>query len=190
MMTNGFRKLALVTNTANSRDGGALDDEDFLETVKLMGTAGLDGADPNKVTFLVDAPTYWKALTLATVKTRDVNAQMTLESGQLTRVWGYPLRRSFFAQYAGVLLGTVTTAAYQLKSNSAGKVDQDTEANNTKGSILAVRWDKWAFRWKRRITIEVDRWPESDTNQIVAMTRWGLAARDNEASAITYNLTV
>jgi len=92
--------------------------------------------------------------------------------------------------YAGVVAATVTTAAYMNKANSAGKVDQTTEANNTKGAILAVRWDQWALRWKRRMTLEVDRWPEADANQIVAMLRWGLAYRDNEASAITYNVTV
>ncbi len=77
---------------------------------------------------------------LEEVKTRDVFAMPTIENGQLTGLWGYPLRRSFFMHYAGVVAATVTTAAYQLKANSAGKVDQTTEANNTKGAILAVRW--------------------------------------------------
>ena len=92
--------------------------------------------------------------------------------------------------YAGVALASVTTDSYKLKSKTAGKVDQTTQANNTKGTILAVRWDQWALRWKRRMTLEVDRWPEADTNQIVAMLRFGLAYRDAEASAVTYNITV
>jgi hypothetical protein len=189
-LVDGFRKLALVTNTANSRDGGALDVTDFLETLKLMGGAGLHGSDPTKTTFVVDPWTYWKCMELEEVKTRDVFSQPTIENGVLSSIWGYPLKRSYFAQYAGVLLGTVSTATYQYKSNSAGKVDQDTQANNTKGMILAVNWSQWRLKWKRRMTIEVSRWPESDTNQIVAMVRWGLGYRDTEASAITYNLTV
>lgn len=187
---DGFRKLALVTNTANKRDGGALTIEDYLETVKLMGNAGLHAADPTKVTFIVDPNTYWKSLELDEVKTRDVFGMPTIENGQLVGLWGYPLKRSYFMQYAGVLMGTVTTATYMYKSNSAGKVDQDTEANNTKGAILAVRWDQWALRWKRRMKLEAQRWPEADASQIVATMRFGLGYRDTEASSISYNLTV
>jgi hypothetical protein len=42
---DGFRHLGLVTNTDNKRAGGALSEEDYLETMWLMGTAGLAGAD-------------------------------------------------------------------------------------------------------------------------------------------------
>lgn len=190
MLLDGFRKLALVTNTANSRDGGALASGDFLETIKLMGIAGVSGSDPNRVSFICDPWTYFKAMELADVKTRDVYMSPTIESGKLTSVYGYGINPSWFMHYAGVAMGTVTTASYQLKASSAGKVNQDTESANTLGALLAVRWDQWKFAWKRRLTIEVDRWPESDTNQIVAMARFGLGYRDTEASAISYNLTV
>ena len=164
--------------------------EDYIETAKLIGNAGIGGSDPTKVTFIVDPHTYWKSLQFDEVKTRDVFAMPTLENGMLTGLWGYPLKRSYFMHYAGVLLASVTTAAYMNLANSAGKVDQTTEANNTKGAILAVRWDQWALRWKRRMSLEVSRYPESDTNQIVAMLRFGLGYRDTDASAISYNLTV
>ncbi|MEK7556613.1 MAG: hypothetical protein AAB538_01415, partial [Patescibacteria group bacterium] len=42
LLFNGFRKSPLVTTTANSRSGGALTPEDYLETVKLMGGAGVN----------------------------------------------------------------------------------------------------------------------------------------------------
>jgi len=187
---DGFRKLPLVTNTANSRDGGALTVEDFLETAKLMGVAGVGGADPSKVTLIVDPHVYWKALQLDEVKTRDVFATPTIENGLLVGLWGYPLKRSYFMNYAGVALASVTTDAYKLLSNSSGKLDQTTEANNTKGSILAVRWDQWALRWKRKMTLEASRYPEADVSQIVAMLRFGMSYRDTEASAISYNITV
>lgn len=190
LLVDGFRKLGLVTNTANSRAGGVLTVEDFLETAKLMGVAGIGGADRSKVGFIIDPWTAWKSLELPEVKTKDTYSQPTIEGGVLKELWGYKINTSYFMHYAGVQLGTVTTAAYQLKANSAGKVDQDTEANNIYGAILAVRWDQWALRWKRRMTLEVDRWPESDTNQIVAMTRWGMSYRDTEAAAITYGVTV
>ena len=72
----------------------------------------------------------------------------------------------------------------------AGKVDQTTPANNTTGSILGVRWDQWKLAYKRRMTMEVTRIANADSWEIVALSRWGLAYRDVEASAISYNLTV
>ena len=63
-------------------------------------------------------------------------------------------------------------------------------ANNTLGALLAVRWDQWALKWKRRMTVESQRSPESDSTQIVALARWGLGYRDTDAAAISYNLTI
>ena len=42
---NGMRKSALITTTANSRDGGAITTADFIETIKLMGAAGKNALD-------------------------------------------------------------------------------------------------------------------------------------------------
>ena len=180
LLTNGFRKLPLVTATANSRDGGALDENDFLETMWLMGTAGMAGADLAKCAFIVDPNVYKKSLQMAAVKTKDVWANATLENGVLTRIWGYPVFASWFMQYKSTVR----------KANSAGKVDQTTPANNTTGSILGVRWDQWKLAYKRRMTMEVTRIANADSWEIVALSRWGLAYRDVEASAISYNLTV
>jgi len=184
MLVDGFRKLALVTNTANARSGGALTDDDYLDTAILMGTAGKNARDQRKVTFIPDANVYWKSLKLATVKTQDVWPNATLEEGQLARIWGYEVKPSWMMHYdeAGV-----STA---LKATTTGYVDSTTLANNTTGSILGVRWDQWAIAWKRQITLETSRYPESDVNQIVAMARWGLTYRDTEASSISYNLSL
>jgi hypothetical protein len=190
MLLNGFRKLALVTNTANKRAGGALTVEDFLETAKLMGAAGAGAADPTKSAFIVDPWVHWKLLEQPELKTQDSYSAPTIENGVLQRLWGHPVMVSYFMNYAGVLLGTVTTDAYKNKSNNAGKVDQDTEANNTYGSILAVRWDQWLLGWKRRMTLETTRIARADTTEICCMLRWGLLYRDTEASAITYGLSV
>jgi hypothetical protein len=65
LVFNGFRKLALVTNTANSRSAGTLAIEDYLETLKLMGMAGKNAADRNAVSFVTDMHTYWKSFELA-----------------------------------------------------------------------------------------------------------------------------
>lgn len=181
LMFNGFRKSPLVTNTANSRSAsGSLADTDFIETTYLMGNAGVVGADLTKVEFIIDPATHKKAVQLSNVKTRDKFANATLEKGLLTEVWGYAVNRSFHMhkQHTGRL------------ANTAGKVDQDTVGNNTTGAILAVRWDQWLFGWKRRVTLETVRIPRADVTEITGLFRIGLAQRDTEASAITYNVGV
>jgi hypothetical protein len=180
LLFNGFRKLALVTNTANSRDGGVLALGDFLETVKLMGAAGINALDRSKVAFIVDPLVYYKTLELTQVLTRDLFASPTIEGGQLTGLFGYAMDVS-----ANICRMSTTRL-----SNAAGKVDQTTPANNTKGSILSVRYDQWRLGFKRRMTLEVTRYPEADANQIVCLTRVGLINRDTEASAVSYNITV
>lgn len=180
LLWEGFRKSPLVTTTANSRSAGALDAQDFLETVKLMGVAGKNAVNKKKVTFIMDRNVMWKALTLPEVLSRDVFAGATIESGELNAIWGYEVISSAFMHLNSA----------NLKANSAGKIDEDVTGNNTTGSMLAVRWDQWLFSWRRRMTLEVDRFAESDTNQIVALFRAGLTQRDTEASAISYNITV
>jgi hypothetical protein len=180
LLFNGFRKSPLVTTTANSRSAGALTVEDYLETVKLMGAAGLNAADVTKVAFIVDPNVYWKSLEQAELKTQDVWQQATLKDGMLAQLWGYDLYRSYFMHYKSAVR----------KANSSGKVDQDSTANNSTGSILAVRWDQWLLGFRRRMTMETTRIARADATEIVALARLGLAQRDTEAAAISYNVTV
>jgi len=180
MTVNGLRKAPLVTTTANSRDAGAFTSADFLETIKLMGAAGRNALDMTKVDFIIDPSTHWAALQLADVKTRDIFNGATIENGRLASIWGYGVYVSAFMCKAG---GTGL-------SNVAGKVDVDTLGNNTKGQILAVRWDQWRLGFRRRMTIETTRVPAADSTEIVALMRFGLLNRDTEAAAISYNLTI
>lgn len=176
---DGPRKLALVTNTANSRDAGVLSSEDFLETAKLMGVNGRNAIDKTKVKFIIDNSTHYKALQLADVKTRDVNSAATVESGNLVRVYGYDVHVSGHMCKAGSGL-----------SDTAGKIDVDTTSNNTKGQILAIRPDQWRFGYRRNMTLESTRVPAADATEIVALMRYSFNYRDTEAAAISYNVTV
>lgn len=184
LVLDGFRKLALVTNTANSRSAGALTAEDFLETLKLMGLQGKNAQDMNGTSFIVDAATHWTAMPLPEVKTRDVFGNPTIENGQLTRIYGREVINSFNMHRFNA------DTTYGLKANSAGKIDVDTASNNIYGAILAVRWDQWRFGWKRRITFEMERIPQADATEIVCLMRCGMVYRDTEASAISYGVTV
>jgi HK97 family phage major capsid protein len=184
LVMNGFRKLALVTNTANSRSAGTLTVEDYLETLKLMGLGGRNAADRQAVSFITDMHTNWSSLSLAELKTTDVNSQATVENGQLTRIWGREVVVSPNMHRAN------QDATYGLKANTAGKVDLDTASNNVTGSILAVRWDQWRFGYKRMMNFEIQREPQADATTIVVNMRVGLINRDNEASAISYGVTL
>jgi hypothetical protein len=177
LVWDGFRKSCLVTTSANSRSAaGSLDVTDYLETVKLMGTGGINGFDTSKVGFIIDVPTHYKTLTLPEVLTRDVASSPTIEGGRVTRLWGYDINVSAqMCKHSG----------YNL-SEATGKVDEDNPTHNLYGSILAVRWDQWKFGWRRRMTMESMRWPASDSTEIVAMLRCGLIQKDTEASAISY----
>ena len=178
---DGFRKLALVTNTANSLSAaGSLAFDDFLSLLKLMGTAGIAGSDPSKVNYILDGNVFYKMATLPEVKTKDVNSAATVENGFVTNVWGVGVIPSW----------QMHKASAKLMANTAGKVDADTDSNNTTGSVVAVRWDQWKLVYKRRMTMEITRRAESDSWDIVCLTRIGLGYRDNEASAILYNVGI
>lgn len=181
MLGNGFRKLALVTNTANSRSAaGSLAIEDYLETFKLMGTAGIAAQDLSKLFFIVDPNVHFANMSLPEVKTRDVFSAATIENGFLTRAYGVSILPSW----------QFHKGATGLKANAAGKIDLDTQGNNTKGAILCVRPDQWKFAYKRRMTMELTRFANSDSYEIVALARFGLGYRDTEAAAISYNVGV
>lgn len=177
---DGFRKLALITNAANSYNAsGTLTDTLFLEIAKLMGTAGLLGADKQKALFLIDPNVMWKALQLASLKTRDVFENATIESGDFSGVFGYKVKTSFHMHKQSA----------KRMANTAGKV-HGTDSSNTTGSILCVRPDQWKLARKRKTTIETSRFPEADANQIVVTMRAGLNYRDTEAAAIAFNVGV
>jgi hypothetical protein len=181
MILNGFRKLALITTATNARSaGGALAIEDYLETMKLMGTAGISASDLSKIMFVVDPNVHFANMSLPEVKTRDVYSAATIENGFLTRAYGVPVMPSW----------QFHKGATGLKANSAGKIDLDTQGNNTLGAILCVRPDQWKFAYKRRMTIETTRFANSDTWEIVALARFGLGYRDGEAAAISYNVGI
>ena len=184
LLFDGFRKLALVTNTANSRSAGTLTVEDYLETLKLLGTGGRNAADKSKIMFIVDMWTHWKSLELTEVKTRDVFVAPTVENGMLANIYGTRVIASPNMHRAN------QDATYNLKANTAGKVDLTTASNNTTGSILAVRADQWRLGYKRRWAFEVQRDAISDSTVIVGTMRVGMTYRDTEASAISYNATV
>jgi 2'-5' RNA ligase len=175
-LLDGLLKLALVTNTANSRDaGGTLTEADYLALLPLLGLNGKLASDLEKCLFLVDNLTYFASLNIPSVKTKDVNSAATIEGGVLARMFGIDIFRSGQIQLA----------------NSAGKVPLTAGASTgTLGRIALARPDQWASRWKRKMEMFTTYYPRSDTTQVVAHLRWGIAYRDSEAVAVSYDVPV
>lgn len=169
---DGMAKLALVTNTDNSRDGSTLAAADYNSTVKLMGVNGLN---PANVVHVVDTSTYYQTRELDEIETLDKFGQgATILTGNVTSIYGSPVMPS---DQMGL-------------AEADGKISTATPANNTKGRILSIAAPRWTVGWKRRITPEVQRWAGADATEIVMHARLGTAYADTDASAVSYNLTV
>ena len=115
------------------------------------------------------------------------------ESKALNKLSGKELKRDIefsIVQNAASSAGstTVPRSSAGLESMIAGN-RVFAASNNTTGSILAVRWDQWRFGYKRMMNFEIQREPLSDSTLIVVNMRVGMINRDNEASAISYNVT-
>lgn len=176
LLLNGLLKLPLVTDTsATYAAGGTLNAATFQNLLPLMDAdhvSGKNAIDPDKIFWLVDNSTYFAALGIPEFKTRDVNGMATIESGNITAVWGSKLLRS----------------AQMAKANTAGKVATGTPANNTRGRILCVRPDQWAARWKSQIEVFTEFDPKSYTTTLAAHMRWGINYRANGAAAVAVNV--
>lgn len=168
-LLDGIIKLALSA-AATRRDAGvAFDETDFLATLKLL--PGTHRQNRDKLLYIMDSDSAIAATNIATLKTRDVFSAATLENGALTKLWKIDVLETGFMYLA----------------NSAGKVSV-TAGNNLYGRLLLVVPRLWASRWKRRLQTEVTYFPYADVTQVVAHMRWGLAYRDANAAAITYNI--
>jgi hypothetical protein len=169
-LLNGLLKLALVTNTGNSRACGAIFDElDFLETLKMLPVKSR--TDRAKLLYILDPDTALVAANIPAVKTRDSFSPATLEQGNLTSIYRIDVYES----------------AYLALANTVGKIS-GTAGNNMHGRLTIVRPDQWAFRWKRKMKTDLAYTPRSDSYEVVVHMRLGWVSRDNEASAVTYGI--
>ncbi len=170
---DGLRKSPLITSTAYRRDGGALTISDYRATWALLGSA--QASHTENIFFLIDFDTLQATLDLSQLLTKDVaDNENTLFTGELEKMWGIPIYQSGFFG----------------KSNGVGKIDRTTPGNNTKGQIMAVYAPYWAFVYKRNISIEMQRSPESESFEFYGSMRFSLQRRSAAAAAISYNLTV
>lgn len=166
---NGYRKYALVTATAYSADAGAALTEATWNTAVATLPAKLRWRKANTL-LVCDPDTHQASLMLPEMK----EYMNTTNTGDLSVFQGHDIVPSGFLAL----------------SNAAGKIDLDTAANNTKGTILALYLPYWGVGYSRQITIESDRDILSGTTTIVASFRMGIANLGGGASVAVYNVGV
>lgn len=171
---NGLMKSPLVTSTTYKRDaGGTISLNDYLATMSLLPPEQAARAD--NLFYVVDFYVRQATLKFPELKTREVAGEdATIFTGSVKALWDIPVYMSGF-------LG---------KANTAGKVATTTPGNNTTGRILLVYAPYWAFTYKRNLTIETQRFPESESTAFYASMRFSLTRRSVSASAISYNVGI
>lgn len=171
LATNGMFKLPIITTTSLSYDAGATHTEDvYLEVLKKLPNEVNGSVDD--VVFLLGVREHFAALNVPAFKTRDVNAQATVENGVLTRVFG---RRVLMS-------GQIALA------NSAGKIPA---AGGTLGRILAVVPRYWAVVNKREVRFKLSEDPYNDAQLLRVSFRMGATYRSTtSAAAAAYEVSV
>jgi HK97 family phage major capsid protein len=175
LMVNGLRDYAFANS--NTSDRGALTAEDFTAVMALLGTNGAFALDPDRLVWIVDPGVYRKLLTLGELITMDkAGGFATMFNGRVTLVFG----------------SQVIVSDKYGATDANGKI-HNTAGNNTLGSFILARPDRWRVGFGRRVRMEV---PARDVTQIVTDTRHLIASfrvdfkNNGEGSAAGFNVTV
>lgn len=187
---DGFRKYALVTNTAQSLSFGGGSPTLALIRQLQFSLAPQYAVDIGNLVGIIDPATYAKMLgmpefaTWQNVGTSASNILGTLPGGVANTVdqAAYPV---------GVINGIRFYVSAQLgKSQSTGKISA-TPANNTLGSIVIYHMSRWKLGYRRQVQVDTFSSPFlSDTIQLMVSARIGLASFDTTSAAVGYNILV
>lgn len=172
LVSDGLRKLPLVTHTAGSRSAsGSLTLEDYRATLALMDATLRQYKD--RLMFIIDPDTEMASLALTELATDDVRrTNATITSGVLDNLYGVE----------------VATNGFLPLTASDGKVTYN--AAGTLGSILLAYPRYWAIAYKRQIKLETQYDVLSGTTVYVMSTRIGIKPRGTNAAVMTYNVGV
>jgi len=174
LAVNGLRHEPLVTTTADKRAGGTLTLDDVNATRKLMGTAGLYGADVSQLVMFCDTATGMTFEDLDEVRTLDkYGANATVMRGELGNIKGIPI----------------------IKSEDYGLTDVNgwihtTGTNNTYGQFIICNRLGIKVGWRRRPRIYVGQIPFSDAWYILALSRFDIGFFGAGMVGTSYALTV
>ncbi len=175
LIVNGLRHEPLVTTTADKQAGGVLSLGDVNATRKLMGTAGLYGANVANLVMFCDTATGMTFEDLDEVRTLDkFGANATVMRGMLGSIKGIPIIKS---------------EDYGL-TDANGEIDVATPANNIYGQFIVVNRLGVKVGWRRRPRLYVGQIPFSDAWYILALCRFDIGFFGAGMVGLTYAISV
>jgi len=99
-------------------------------------------------------------------------AQATVKTGQLGALDSIPI---------------VVSGQFLQSDNVDGKIS-NTANNNTFGRVMLFHKPSWRVGFRRRVKLEVVRFPLADASQLVAFCRLAMVRKDAKAAALAWNI--
>ena len=173
---DGFRKNALVTNTAVLQSfSGGIPTLQGLRTLrfKLINSLQAYGINPDELMWVCDPYTYAKMLNIDEINVYMNNGRgATVNTGLVPDFDGSPIFPS-----AEMLLADST--GYYLSDNSG-----------TLGNILIVAKNAWKVGYVRNVMSDVSYVPWNDSYILTMTARFAIGKKDTVASGLGYNILV
>ena len=178
LIFNGLLKNALVTTsgqTVNLGNSAPTLASIRLLRSKLQSALNVYGLRPDDLVMFVDPYTWFKMLSIDEINAWLNNGRnATVNSGMLPNIDGIPVWPSQELALA----------------NSAGKIDQDTPANNAYGRIVMAAKTGWTIGYRRQVTTNIDYLSYYDSYQMTATLRIAFINKDGYASAAAFGVNV
>ncbi len=170
---DGLRKYALVTNTAQGKDGAGAVTLPLLRQTRWL-LSGAYAIQPRQCAWIVDDSAYPTLLNMPEFITMDKAGQAATNlTGQIGVMDGVPV-------FATAELGL---------AQATGKISA-TPANNTKGQAIIVFRPNWVIGYRRQVQAMVEYVSFADAYHLVVTARLVLASFDTKSAAELYDLTV
>ena len=173
---DGFRKNALVTNTAVLANfAGGIPTLQGLRSLrfKLISTLQAYGINPDELMWVCDPYTYAKMLNIDELNVFMNNGRnATVNSGLVNEFDGSPIFPS----------------AEMLLADSTGYYPYDN--SGTLGNILCVAKNAWKVGYVRNVMSDVSYVPWNDSYIMTMTARFAIGKKDTVASALGYNILV
>ena len=171
---DGFRHIPLVDYTTRGHAKGAtLAIEDFINTIKLLDDEFFGIRDKTGL-FILDTDTEIATRKLLALLTKEVAGdQATIFSGSLSDLFQVPFYNSG-----------------KLGKAQADGTNSATAASNTRGQVLYVNAPYWQYGRQTETRVRAGRNELGLSTYVVASVFHCLAARGDNAAAMTYNIIV
>lgn len=170
---DGIAHIPLVDNTGNAYDVNGAPTVAALRTVRRLLAPELLNA-MNELVYVVEPVTATKLLDISEVLTMDkFGPRATVLTGQLAAFDSIPV-----------------VISAQLRQAAINGQISATPANNTKGRILLFHRPSFRFGYRRRVTLTVAQYPESDAAQLISFARIALTRFNTDCAALGYNIAI